>query len=132
MRRLGLLIAILVLAAPATADAKRLVRYDVGGGLSGRGATLIVDRDGSARQTGNLAGSKRFTLSAKQLRSLKRELKAARFKSLKRAYQPDFPILDGITQSVTYKGRGVSVYTGAKAPARLTRVLRRLDRLLRD
>ena len=38
---------------------------------------------------------------------------------------------DGIGQSVTYKGRTVSVSTGARYPARLERLLQRLDRLMR-
>jgi hypothetical protein len=131
MRRLAVLIALFVLAAPAAADAKRLVRYDVGGGLSGRSATLIVDRDGHARQTGTRSATQRFTVPGKQLRALKRELKAARFKTLKRAYQPDLPILDGTTEMVTYNGRSVSVSSGAKIPKRLGRVLSRLARLMK-
>ncbi len=38
---------------------------------------------------------------------------------------------DGIAQRVTYAGRSVTVSTGATVPARLRRVLRRLDRLMR-
>ena len=132
MRRLAVVIAVLaVLAIPAAADAKRLVRYQVSGGLAGLSATLTVDRDGSARQAGTRSAMRRFTVSAKQLRALRRELTAARFRSLKRSYQPMFPVLDGTTQVVTYRGRAVSVYTGADVPRRLERVLSRLDRLLR-
>jgi hypothetical protein len=111
MRRCVLVIALLtLLAAPAAADAKRLVRYDVGGGLAGRSATLTVDRSGSARQSGTRSATQRFMVPAKQLGALKRELKAARFSSLKRRYQPDYPVLDGITQVVTYKGaRGLGL-----------------------
>jgi hypothetical protein len=133
MRRLAVVLALVaLLAAPAAAGAKRLVRYDVTGGLAPRSERLVIDRNGSARQTGSRTGTtKRFTVSSKQLRALKRELKAARFRGLKRAYQPQFPVLDGITQSVTYGGRSVSVYTGAKPPERLRRVLQRLSRLMR-
>jgi hypothetical protein len=132
MRRCVLVIALVaVLAAPAAADAKRLVRYDVGGGLAGRSATLIVDRSGSARQSGTRSATERFMVSAKQLSALKRELSAARFSSLKHRYQPDYPVLDGITQVVTYKGHAVSVSSGAEVPKRLRRVLSRLSRLMR-
>ena len=132
MGRLAVLIAFLVLAVPAAADAKRLVRYDMSGGLAPRSDRLVVDRDGSARQTVTRSATRRFTVPAKQLRALKRELKAARFKTLKRAYQPDLPILDGTTEMVTYNGRSVSVSSGAKVPKRLSRVLSRLARLMRS
>ncbi len=120
-------------AATATADAKRLVRYDVGGGLAGRSDRLVIDGDRTARQTSRRGSdeAQRFTVSSKQLRALKRELKAARFSSLKRRYEPDYVVNDGITETVTYKGRSVSVSTGADYPARLDRVLRRLGRLMR-
>ncbi|MEO8689850.1 MAG: hypothetical protein ABI611_16755 [Solirubrobacteraceae bacterium] len=133
MRRLAVLLAVLAtLATAATAEANQLVRYSVGGGLAGLRGRLAVDRDGSARQTGDRAGDDhRFTLSAKQLRALRRDLKRARFSTLKRTYQPEYVVNDGIGQGVTYKGRSVSVYTGATSPARLQRLLRRLARLMR-
>jgi hypothetical protein len=133
MRRLAALLAVLAtFAATATADAKRLVRYDVGGGLAGISERLLIARDGTARQSGNRSGDDhRFILSAKQLRGLRRDLKNARFSTLKRSYRPRYVVNDGIGQSVTYKGRSVSVSTGAKYPARLHRLLARLGRLLR-
>ena len=131
MRQLAVVLALVaLLAAPASAGAKRLVRYDVTGGLAPRSERLVIDRNGSARQTGSRSGTQRFTVSAKQLRALKRELKAA-LPRAQRAYQPPFPVLDGITQSVTYGGRSVSIYTNAKPPERLRRVLQRLSRLMR-
>jgi hypothetical protein len=119
----------LVLAAPAGAST-RLVRYDEFGGLAAITIHLYVNTDGSARQTGN-HGQRRFQLSAAQLRKLKRELKAARFESLKRSYRPDTPVLDGGTQTVAYNGHKVDVDTGADIPSRLERLLRRLDSLVR-
>ena len=89
-------------------------------------------RDGTARQTGNRSGDdQRFTLSAKQMRRLRRDLKHARFKTLKRTYAPRYVVNDGVGQSVTYKGRTVVVSTGATYPDRLERLLRRLGRLMR-
>jgi hypothetical protein len=129
MRRLAVLVAFLILAVPASADAKRLVRYGVTGGLAPSSELLVVNTDGHARQTGR-AGVRGFTLTAKQLRGLKRDLKDARFKSLKRSYQPEFPVMDGQTRTVSYKGRSISVSTLAKVPKRLSRVLRRLARLM--
>jgi len=121
-------VLVLALAAPAGA-ATRLVRYDVGGGIAGVSERLVVDRDGSARQSGDT--TRRFTVSAAQLRRLKHELEAARFGSLKRTYRPKVPVSDGITQSVRYKGFEVSVSTGADVPDRLAHVLRRLSNLMR-
>ena len=100
------------------------------GGLAPTSESLVVNSDGHARQTGR-AGVRRFELSATQLSGLKRDLKKARFTSLKRDYRPEFPVMDGQTQTVTYKGRSVSISTMAKIPKRLSRVLRRLGRLMR-
>ena len=133
MRRLAALLAVLAtFAATATAEARQLVRYDVGGGIAGISERLTVARDGDARQTGNRRGSDhRFRLSAKQLRGLRRDLKNARFSTLKRVYRPRYVVNDGIGQSVSYNGRSVTVSTGATYPARLQRLLRRLGRLMR-
>jgi hypothetical protein len=133
MRRLAALLAVLAgCAASATAEAKPLVRYTIGGGLAGLSGALTVAHDGTAHQTGNRRGDDhRFALSAKQLSGLKRDLKNTRFKTLKRSYQPKYVVNDGIVESVTYKGRSVSVSTGATYPARLHRLLRRLGRLMR-
>ena len=133
MRRLAALLAVLAtFAATATAEAKQLVRYNVGGGLAGISGKLVVAGDGKAQQTGNRSRDERhFTLTAKQQSRLRRDLKHARFKTLKRSYSPKYVVNDGVSQSVTYKGRTVFVSTGAKYPARLQRVLRRLARLMR-
>jgi hypothetical protein len=119
---------VLAMAAPAGA-ATRLVRYEVAGGIAGISKRLVVDRDGSARQSGDT--TRRFKVSDTQLRRLKRELEAAHFGSLERSYRPEVPVSDGITQSVRYKGFEVSVSTGAEVPDRLERVLRRLSKLMR-
>jgi hypothetical protein len=119
---------VLAIAAPAGA-ATRLVRYEVAGGIAGISKRLVVDRDGSARQSGDT--TRRFKVSDTQLRRLKRELEAAHFGSLERSYRPEVPVSDGITQSVRYKGFEVSVSTGAEVPDRLERVLRRLSKLMR-
>ena len=121
-------VLMLALAAPANA-ATRLVRYDVAGGIAGISKRLVVERDGSARQSGDTM--RRFKVSTTQLRRLKRELEAAHFGSLDRSYRPDVPVSDGTTQSIRYKGFEVAVYSGADVPDRLARVLRRLSNLMR-
>jgi hypothetical protein len=132
VRRAAILVAFVIcLAAPATAGAKQLTRYDVGGGLAGRYDRLIVDGAGHAVQTGD-SGDHRFTISSRQLRALKRELKAAKFRTLKRQYKPKFQVFDGTVQSVRYRGKAVSIYSGAdNIPKRLSKVIRRLARLMR-
>jgi hypothetical protein len=128
VRRAAILVASLIcLAAPATAGAKQLTRYDVGGGLAGRYDRLMIDGAGHAVQTGD-SGDHRFTISPRQLRALK----AARFRTLKRQYKPRFQVFDGTVQSVRYRGKAVSIYSGAdNIPKRLTKVIRRLARLMR-
>jgi hypothetical protein len=128
--RTTLLAVVLVLAMTAPAGAAtRLVRYDVAGGIAGMSKRLVVDRDGSARQSGDT--TRRFRVPATQLRRLKRELEDAHFGSLERSYRPKTPVFDGISQSVRYKGFEVTVSTGAQVPDRLGRVLRRLSSLMR-
>jgi hypothetical protein len=131
-RRLTFLVALVVcLAAPATAGAKQLTRYDVGGGIAGRYDRLIVATDGEAHQTGD-SGEHDFTVSSKNLRALKRALKAAKFSTLKRRYKPEFQVFDGTVQSVRYRGKTVTVYTAAEIPKRLSKVLSRISRILRS
>jgi hypothetical protein len=131
MRRLALLLAVLVtFAATASAEAKQLVRYDVSGGIAGMSEHLTVSTGGTARQTGKRTSPTSSKVSSKEFRGLKHDLKAARFKSLKKSYRPRYVVNDGITQTVTYKGHTVSVSTGSKAPKRLQPVLERLGRLL--
>ena len=130
-RRLILLLTVLAaLAGAASAEAKQLTRYEVGGGLAGRYDRLIIATDGKAHQTGD-SGEHRWTVSAKKLRGLKRALKAAKFKTLKREYRPEQPVFDGTSSSVRYAGRTVSFSSGATLPARLTKVVNRLGRILR-
>jgi hypothetical protein len=132
MRRLAVTIAVLAtVATSATAEAKVLVRYDVTGGLAARSEHLVIDGDRQARETSSRGGSQHFKVSAKQHRALKRELKAARFSSLRPVYRPDHPVNDGLAKTVTYNGHRVVVYTGADYPRRLQTVIRRLGRLMR-
>ena len=131
-RRLILLLAVLAaLTGAASAEAKQLTKYQTGGGLAGLFSELTIQTDGTAHQTGD-SGDHRFTVGPKRLRALKRDLKAARFKTLKRDYQPKGILLDGTTTIVRYRGRSVSVYSGAELPKRLEKVINRLSRLLRD
>ena len=91
---------------------------------------ILIATDGEAHQTGD-GGEHRFTVSAKRLRGLKSALKAASFKTLKRSYEPKGQVFDGITQIVRYRGRSVSISTGAEVPPRLAKVINRLSRILR-
>src|SRR3954471_1671399 len=118
MRRLVAVMAVLdIFDATDTAEARAVVRYNVRGGLARMSATLTVATGGKASQADNRRGDEhRFTLSSKQLRGLRRDLKRARFKTLKHSYRPKYVVNDGIAQSVTYRGRSVSVSTGATYP----------------
>jgi hypothetical protein len=135
MRRLAALLAVLAaFATTATTEAKVLVRYDLSGGLAGTSERLVIHGDRSAEQTrgrGRGEHSLDFRVSARQMRALRRELKAARFSSLRRVYQPKYVVNDGFAQTVTYRGHRVVVNTGADFPGRLHKVLRRLGHLMR-
>ena len=131
-RRLIVPTCILAALAPAAgAEAKQLTRYDVGGGLAGRYDQLVVQNDGKARQTGD-SGDHRWTVSKKKLRALKRAFKTARWSSLKREYRPKVTVFDGITQSVSYRGKRVTISTGADVPDRLERVIVRIRRIMKS
>ena len=98
-RRLTVLITVLAaLTGAASAEAKQLTKYQVGGGLAGLYSELTIQTDGKANQTGD-SGDHRFTVCAKRLRALKRALKAARFKTLKSSYKPKAQVFDGTTTS---------------------------------
>ena len=120
-----------LLAGAASAEAKQLTRYDVGGGIAGRVDHLVITTGGTATQTGS-SGDHKFQPLDSSLRALKRDLRDARFSTLKRRYRPSRTVFDGIGQSVRYRGKTVSVSTGAEYPRRLARVLERLARLMRD
>ena len=74
-------------------------------------------------------GIQRYKLSSTELRGLKRDLRAARFASLRSLYDSKFPVSDGIAQTVRYARYRVTVSTGGRPPERLRKVLTRLARL---
>ena len=126
------LACVAALAPVATAEAAQLVRYGSGGGLAGRSMELVISAGGTAVQTDRNEGDeKKFKISLKQLHALKRELKAAKFSTLKRRYEPEQTVFDGTSTGVTYKGKTVVVTSGGNPPERLTKVLNRLGRLMR-
>lgn len=126
----GALLAGLVVASPAAAGARTLVSYEQSGGIAGLRTSLSVTLGGSARVTSSRThGISRFKLSLTELHALKRELRDARFSTLRSLYDSDVPIADGIAQTVRYAGYRVTVSTGGRPPGRLRRVLDRLARL---
>jgi hypothetical protein len=123
-------LASLALASPASAGPRTLVNYEQSGGIAGIQTALSVTVGGSARlTTSRVAGIKRFKLTTEQLRGLKRDLRAARFSTLRPLYDSKVPVADGISQTVRYAGYRVTVSTGGRPPARLRKVLMRLSRL---
>jgi hypothetical protein len=119
-----------IAASPAAAGAKTLVSYEQSGGIAGTRTSLSVTLGGSARVTTSRApGIKRFKLTLAELHALKRDLREARFSTLRSLYDSDEPIADGIAQTVRYAGYRVTVGMGARPPARLRKVLDRLSRL---
>jgi hypothetical protein len=103
---------------PVQAQPQPLVAYTRTGGFIGVQDSMKVFRDGTVTSTNG-----DFRLSAKRLLALRTRLRAARFPSLKRRYEAEYPIADGFVYSVAYLGRNVVVNEEAKAPLRLRRVL---------
>lgn len=123
-------LASLALASPATAGPKTLANYEQSGGIAGIQTAMSVTVGGSARvTTSRVAGITRFKLTAAQLRGLKRDLRDARFSTLRSLYDSKVPVADGISQTVRYAGYRVTVSTGGRPPQRLRKVLMRLSRL---
>lgn len=123
---------VLAMLAPASAAsaAKTLVSYEQSGGIAAIRTSLSVTVGGSARVTSNrTTGIRRFKLTRSELGVLKRELRAARFSTLRSLYDSKEPISDGIAQIVRYAGYRVTVSTGGRPPSRLRKVLDRLSRL---
>jgi hypothetical protein len=126
---LASLLASLVVASPAGA-ARTLVSYEQSGGIAGTRISLSVTIGGNARVTSSrVRGIKRFKLARDDLHALKRDLRDARFSTLRALYDTKMPVADGISQTVRYDGRRVTVSTGARPPLRLRTLLTRLARL---
>ena len=120
--------ASLALASPAAATT--LVNYERSGGIAGIRTSLSVTALGSARITSSRTqGITRFKLSAAELRGLKRDLRNARFSTLRSLYDSKEPVADGISQTVSYARKRVTVAMGGRPPERLRKVLTRLERL---
>jgi hypothetical protein len=113
--------------APAAHGATRLVRYEVSQAIPSGNRLLTVRSDGDAvarREHRRHA----FTLSERQLRSLKRLVERADFATLQVRYKrPEGPpLVGGPTEHVRAAGKTVTIDPGAATPRRLTRLVRRL------
>ena len=122
MVRTALAVLALFVAAAAAGEVEAaqqpLVVYTRTGGFIGVQDSMRILRDGTVSSTNG-----DFRLSAKRLATLRLRLRAARFPTLRREYEADYPIADGFVYGVTYGGRTVLVNEEAKAPLRLRRVL---------
>jgi hypothetical protein len=122
MVRAALAALALFVAAPVAGEVEAgqqpLVVYSRTGGFIGVEDSMRILRDGTVSSTNG-----DFRLSPKRLATLRALLTAARFPTLKRRYEADYPIADGFVYGVTYGGRRILVNEEAKAPLRLQRVL---------
>ena len=126
----ALLATVVLAASPAAAGAKTLVAYEESGGIAAMQTSISVTELGVARVTSSrVPGITRFMLTGSELRALGRDLRNARFSTLRSIYDSKEPIADGISQTVRYTGKRVTVATGGRPPARLRKVLTRLQRL---
>ena len=105
------------------------MHWETSGGIAGlTGVTLSIHRDRTARAE-TFGSHAEFTLGDRRWRQLGRRLRAARFGTLQRVYRPEFPVSDGMIDTVRYRDRVVGVETGAEPPERLARLLRLLTRI---
>jgi hypothetical protein len=122
MARTALAALALFVAAAAAGEVEArqqpLVVYTRTGGFIGVQDSMRILRDGTVSSTNG-----DFRLSAGRLATLRARLTAARFPTLKRRYEADYPIADGFVYGVTYGGRRVIVNEEANTPLRLQRVL---------
>jgi hypothetical protein len=125
MLRLALAALVAAVAAAATAgqvDATSppmpLVTYTRTGGFIGVQDSMRIFPNGTVTSTNG-----DFRLSPARVAALRKQLRAARFPSLKRRYRAEYPIADGFVYGVWYLGRTVVVNEEAKTPLRLRRVL---------
>jgi hypothetical protein len=122
MARTALAALALFVAAAAAGEVEArqqpLVVYTRTGGFIGVQDSMRILRDGTVSSTNG-----DFRLSAGRLATLRARLTAARFPTLKRRYEADYPIADGFVYGVTYGGRRVIVNEQANTPLRLQRVL---------
>ena len=126
---LAVLVALSSAAAPAAA--RTLVRYERTGGLAGFHDEVTVGTGGRVHVE-RRTGERRFTLSERRLRALRKAVREARFATLRERYAPPDRVADGFTETTRHAGHTVVVQTGAKAPARLDRLLSRLRPLLSE
>ena len=112
-------------AGPVDAAQRPLVVYTRTGGFIGVQDLMKISRNGTVSSTNG-----DFRLSAKRMATLRVRLGAARFPTLKRKYEADYPVADGFLYGVTYGGRRVLVNEDAEAPLRLRRVLDLLGEIL--
>ena len=124
-----LLVALVAAVSGApVAGARTLVSYEVTGGFAGTSDIVTVSTTGVVRSA-DRRGRARDRLSEARLGALRRALRDARFSTLKRRYAPKGVVNDGLVQTVRHAGRTVVVETGGRPPARLRRLLARLDAL---
>ena len=128
-RLIPLLAAAALLAGAARADATTLVRYQRTGGFAGFADAVTVSTGGAVK-VARRSGTRHFSLSHARLASLRKAVRDARFGTLKARYAPPSMVADGIRETVRHDGRSVTVETGGNPPARLSRLLDRLSRLL--
>ena len=123
-----LLAAAALLAGAAPANARTLVRYERSGGFAGFDDAVTVSTGGAVK-VARRTGTRHFSLSHARLESLRKAVRAARFSTLKARYAPPSMVADGIRETVRHGGRTVTV-DGRNPPARLSRLLDRLSRLM--
>jgi hypothetical protein len=91
--------------------------------------SLVVYTDHTAVAEENGSAGERVRITDREWAKLTGRLRAARFRTLEQRYAPEPIFPDSTYDTVRYRGREVTVWTGGEPPARLRRLLRHIWRL---
>ena len=105
------------------------MEWSGGGGIAGLFSSLTVYTDHTAVAEENGTAGERVTLTDREWRKLDARLRAARFRTLEKRYAPEPIWPDSTSETVRYRGREVTVWSGGEPPRRLNRLLRHIWRL---
>jgi hypothetical protein len=105
------------------------VEWSGGGGIAGLFSALTVYTDHTAVAEENGTEGDRVRLTDREWHKLNERLRAARFRTLEKRYAPEPIWPDSTSETVRYRGREVTVWSGGEPPRRLDRLLRYIWRL---
>ena len=119
--------AVIAPDTPIVASPTVLISLEVTGGFAGIDSFLAVGSNGASRLDTRRATTL-FRVGARDMRRLRRAVRAAHWLRLHSEYPARAAVADGYRYSLLHRGHVVRTETGARSPARLRRVLDLLER----